>query len=62
MLCFGIECIDLAAYLDDISALQDLDFFYEKARAYVESHLNERVRAQKDENKMRAYVVSTVAS
>ena len=52
----------MAAYLDDISALQDLDFFYEKARAYVESHLNERVRSQKDENKMRAYVVSTVAS
>ena len=51
------------AYLDEISALQDVDFLYDRLKGLVASHINPlRLKDLKGGDKMRDHVVSTVSS
>ena len=58
--CLDVDC---PAYLDEISALQDVEFLYDRLKALVASHINPlNLKELKGGDKMRNHVVSTVSS
>ena len=68
----GLSCVSkpvrtissCAAYLDEITALQDAEFFFDRAKSEVASHTNPmRMRDQlKNPQKLKEHYVSLIAS